>query len=79
MEKQIDVDGKTYLVKEIKYKDLASLGDVSKEEAAKKMILLSTGITEEEYNELGLKSGIQIQKAINEINGLEDFRNPLVK
>lgn len=73
-EKQIVIDEKTYTVKEVKYKDLASFGDVSKEESAKKLMLLSTGMSEEEYNELSMKIGVKLQTAINEINGLVDFQ-----
>ena len=79
MEKEVEVNGKSYLVKEIKYKDLVALGDIPKEEAAKKMILLSTALSEEEYNELSLKTGIELQKTINDLNGLSDFQNPLIK
>ena len=79
MDKQIEVEGKTYTVKEIKYKDLTGFGEVSQEEAAKKVMLLSAGLTEEEYNDLSLKVGIALQKAINELNGLEDFQKPLTK
>ena len=79
-EKEIVVNGKTYTIKEVKYKDLISLADISKEEGAKKLMLLSTSITEEEYNELGMRTGIELQKNINEINGLSDsmgFQEPL--
>ena len=38
---------------------------------------LSTGITDEEYEDLSMKDGLNLQKAVNEINGLEDFQKPL--
>ena len=79
MEKQVTVNEKTYTVKEIKYKDLASLGDAPKEEVAKKMMILSAGLSDEEYDDLPMKAGISLQKAINELNGLEDFQNPPAK
>ena len=78
MEKKIKGSEREYTVKELKYKDLTSLADISKEEAAKKLMLLSTDLTEEEYEELSLKDGVALQKAVNELNGLtEDFQTPL--
>lgn len=69
---------KEYDVKELKYKDLAGLADFTKQDAAKQMIILSTEMTEEEYDNLSLKDGIDLQKKINELNGLdEDFQKPL--
>ncbi|MCH7568505.1 MAG: phage tail assembly protein [Nanoarchaeota archaeon] len=80
MEKEIVVNGKTYNLKELKYKDVAALGQINQEESAKKLLILSTGVTEEEYNDLSMRDGIEIQKAINELNGFgEDFQKPLTK
>ncbi len=76
-EKEVVVGEKKYAIKEVRYKDLASLADVSKEEAAKKLMTLSTGMSDEEYDNLGMRDGLEIQKAINELNGLTDFQNPL--
>ena len=76
--KEIEVNSKKYTVTELKYKDVAKLGDVSKEEAAKQMMILSTGISEEDYDNLSMREGIELQKTINELNGLsEDFQTPL--
>jgi len=79
METKVKIEDREITIKEIKYKDLAGLGDTPKEEAAKKMMILSTDMTEEEYDSLSMKDGIILQKAINELNGLEDFQKPLVK
>ena len=75
-EKEITINGKVFKIKEIKYKDAASFGELSKEDSAKKLILLSTNLTEEEYEILSMKDGMEIQKEINELNGLTDFQNP---
>ena len=41
---------------------------------------LSTGMTDEEYDNLSMRGGIKIQKVINKINGLEeDFQTPLTQ
>ena len=77
MEKEINVSGKTYNVKELKYKDIISIGKVEQGEAAKQLMILSTGMSEEEYDELSMKVGLEIQKVVNDLNGLtEDFQNP---
>jgi len=77
MDKEVKVGEKTYLIKELKYKDVAKLGDISKEEAAKTLMKLSTGIIDEEYDKLSMKEGIVIQKVINELNGFDGFQTPL--
>lgn len=81
MEETVKVNGKTYVVKEIKYKDVAKLSNVPQEEAAKKIMQISTGITDEEYDELSMKDGMEIQKAINRVNGIstKDFQMPPTK
>jgi len=83
MEKEIVIGDKKFIVKEIKYKDLISKTmNTSKEDAAKQLILMSVGITEEEYDNLSMKEGITLQRAVNDINGLnEDFlsQTPLTK
>ena len=76
MEKEVIVGEKTYKIEELKYKDVASAGDVPKEEIAKKMIVLSTGMSDEEYDNLSMKEGLALQKVINDFNGFEDFQNP---
>ena len=73
----IEIGNKKYEIKEIKYKDLADFGTLPPGEAAKKMMLLSTGMSEEEYENLSMKEGVELQTAINDLNGLEDFQKPL--
>lgn len=78
MEKKIEISGKEYTLKELKYNIIASLGDLSKEESAKKLMIMSTDMTDEEYNDLTLMEGITLQNEINKLNGLtEDFQKPL--
>ena len=74
---EVEVNGKTYTVKEIKYKDVAKLSDVSQEEASKILMQSSTGLTDEEYDNLSMREGVAIMKVVNKINGLEtDFQIP---
>ncbi len=77
--KEIEVNDKKFVIQEIKYKELTSFADLEKGEAAKKIMLVSTGMTEEEYDNLSVKEGVILQKEINELNGLEDFQNPPIK
>jgi hypothetical protein len=74
----IKINDKEFILKELKYKDLTGMADISKEEAAKHMIIASTGMTDEEYDNISLKDGINLQQKINGLNGLdEDFQTPL--
>lgn len=78
MEKTIKIGDREFNLKELKYKVIASLSDLSKEESAKKLMILSTDMSDDEYDNLSLKEGITLQKEINEFNGLgEDFQKPL--
>ena len=73
----LEIEGKTYTVSELKYKDVAELKDLSKSESAKKLLQLSTGITDEEYNDIGMSTGIDLMKLVNKINNInEDFQKP---
>lgn len=78
-ERKILVNGKEYTIKEIKYKDVVALSDTPNSDAAKKLLILSTGISEEDYEDLSMKVGMEIQKVVNEINGLEGFQQPPIK
>ena len=67
-------NGKEYTVKEVKYKDMVANATTDTATSAKFLIKSSTEMTDEEYDELNMKDGLVLQKAINEINGLgEDF------
>ena len=57
MEKEVEVNGKNYTIKEVKYKDVVKLSDMSQEVMAETLLTLSTGITKEEYEELSMKEG----------------------
>jgi len=79
MEEKIKVGEKEYTIKELKYKDVASMKDLSQEDAAKKLLMLSCDMTDEEYDNLSMKEGIALQKVINKLNGLDDFQVPQEK
>jgi len=80
MEKEIEINGKKYTVKEITYMQGLSLEDATTmAEKIKKLLMFSTGLTEEEVGKLSMKEGVQLQKLVNEVNGLADFRKPAVE
>lgn len=70
MEKIININGREILVKEIKYKDFSSLQGLTNDQVGKRMIQLSTGLNDEEYDNLNLKDGIHLIQLVNEVNGL---------
>ncbi len=74
--KEIKVDNKKYTIRELKYKDLAeTAGLTDKAIVGKKMMMMSTDMSEEEYEELTLRAGLKLINAINELNGLtENFQ-----
>ena len=75
---EVKIGEKTYIVKEIKFKDVTKLTNVSQEEASKILMKSSTDMTDEEYDNLSMKDGIKIMKIVNKLNGLEerDFQIP---
>jgi len=79
MEKDIEINGKKFKVRELKYHELIEMGDLEKKESSKLLFINSTSMTEEDYNNLTMKEGVEIQKIINELNGLENFQQPPVK
>ena len=79
MEKEIN--GKIYNIKEIKYLDALEVEESKKEsikQAAKKFLQFSTGLSDEEIDNLSMKDGLELQKAANEVNEL-DFQEPAEK
>jgi len=75
---KIKTSKREFEVKELKYKDMAGMSELSKVEASKILLLKATDMTDEEYEDLSLKDGIAIQKAVNDANGItEDFQEPL--
>jgi len=75
MENKITIStGKEFVVKEVKYKEMVANASEDKEQSAKFLLTSSTGMTDEEYENLSMKDGISIQKLVNQVNGLgEDF------
>ena len=83
MEKEIEINGKKIVIKEITYLDSIEVGELREKEGLKsainKQLLLSTNLTAEEIIKLTLQEGATIQKEINEINAIDvlDFQKPI--
>ncbi len=75
--KEIEVNGRKYTVKELKYKDVIAIKELSQADAAKKLMVLSTEMSDEVYDELSVSDGIELQKFINGLNNFgQDFPVP---
>lgn len=78
MEKTIEVNGNSFVVKKLKYKQIVELADFEKEsEKSQKIIQDSTGMSNDDYNNLEIVEGIELQKVILELNNLSNFQSPL--
>lgn len=76
MEKTIN--GKVYNIKEIGYLDALEVEELKKKslkDAISKFLQSATGLSSEELNKIGMKEGLELQKAVNEVNSL-DFQEP---
>jgi len=76
--KEVTLSNKSYTVKEIKYKDVIALSDLSKAESGKRLLQLATDLTDEDYENLTMSDGVKLTKVVNEVNGLNDmgFQQP---
>ncbi len=71
-EVEITIGDKKYKITEIKYKDVAKFGQTEPAEAAKKMIQMSTSMSDEEYDNLSMKEGLKLTTEINKLNGIDE-------
>jgi len=77
MEKEIN--GKNYNITELKYLDALEVEGAKKisiKLGVKKFLQFSTGLSDEELENLSIKDGLELQKAVNEVNEL-DFQEPV--
>jgi len=69
MQKELKIGEKTFIVRELLAIELDDINFDDKKESIKKQVMLSTGITEEQYKNLTIKERFAIVNTINEING----------
>lgn len=73
--KTITVGTKNFTVRELLGVEVDSIDYTDKVKSNQTEIMLSTGITEEEYKNLTFKERLEIRKAINSLNGIDDMKN----
>lgn len=73
---ELIINDKKFNIRELLAIELEDINWEDKNAAVKKQVLLSTGLKEDEYNKLTVRERLGIIKAINEINGFNDFQNP---
>ena len=76
MEKIIKIGDKEYTIKEVSYIDMVDLNPEKRGDTVKKLFKLSLGLSDEDIQKISMKEGLELQKSINEINGLSDFTIP---
>ena len=77
MEKEIN--GKAYTIRELTYIEGIEMEGLDRTEKIKKMLILSCNLNEEDIIKLSLRDGIELQKVVNEVNGLnQSFQNPTI-
>lgn len=74
---EIEVKGKKYVVRELLAKEVDDIDFTNTKEANLKQVMLSTGISKEDYDKLTWQERTKIMIAINEVNGLADFQKPV--
>lgn len=78
MEKKVTVGEREYTLKEIPYVEAVNIDPNDREKTVRKLLELSAGLSDEDIDKLTLREGIELQKHINELNGLtEDFTEPI--
>ena len=80
MEKKVKIGDKEYTLNELSYMQSLEIEELKVKGirgAVQKMLIFSTGLSEEEVNKISLREGLELQKEINSLNGFEGFQNPV--
>lgn len=73
MEKKVVIGSKEYTVKEMSYLEALEINPEDKKGSTLKTLKACTGLSDEEIAKLTIREGLEIQQAINEVNGLTAF------
>lgn len=76
VEREIEVNSRKFKIRELLAIELDDIDWADRKTAIKKQVLLSTGISDEDYSKLTVKERLAIITEINKINGFDDFQNP---
>lgn len=75
--KEVVVGQKKYIVRELLGKEVDSIDFSDKNKSTKEQVILSTGMTASEYDELTFRERLSIIKQMNILNGLDtNFLEP---
>lgn len=77
MEQKVTIEGKEYTLKEMPYLEALDIKVDDPKAGITKTLKACAGLTDEEIANLTVKEGIQLQKAINELNGLDNFQEAI--
>jgi ABC-type Na+ transport system ATPase subunit NatA len=75
MQKEIEVNGKKIIVRELLGIETDDINWDDKKESLKKQVMLSTGMDEIIYNALTVKERLKIVQTINDINGFSELKD----
>ena len=76
---EIEINGKKYTLRKIKYVEALETEGLSVKEANKLTLKYGAGLTEEQIKDLDFEEGIKLVLEINKFNNLDklkDFLNP---
>lgn len=76
MEKDIEIYGKKYKLREMSYITAVKLEGLTKDQIAREMFKSCAGLSDEEIDKLSIKEGVALTTAINTFNNPVDFQNP---
>lgn len=77
---EVKVDDRSFVVRELLAKEVDDIDFADKKKALKQQIVISTGLSEEEYDGLTFKERNALITKLNELNGItlpkEGFQSP---
>jgi len=73
---EVKIKDKVWNLREILAIELDGIDWSNKFEVIKKQVIISTGISEEDYNKLTVRERMVLMHKINELNGFNDFQVP---
>ena len=69
---EVELSIRKFTVRNIRFMDMACTDTANKDAATRRTLQLGSDLTDEEINNLSVKDGIKLTKAINELNGFTE-------
>lgn len=70
---EVNINGRIFIVRELLATELDDVNWQDTKALIKKQVILSANLTNEEYDKLTLRERLGLIKAINDVNGLDEF------